>query len=155
MSYWRSYYHVVWATKGREPLIDTEREALLRRSFQATCTKHGLRCHAMGFMPDHVHLALSIPPKFAISVLMAEIKGSGTHRLNHHPESAGRGTFGWQSEFGVLSLKERSLSTVTEYLFNQAERHADGTLYPGLERIERHEAPVGVDGRPISLGEAS
>ena len=146
MSYWRLFYHLVWATKRREPMIDAEREALLRRSFQATCTKHGARCHAVGFMPDHVHLAVSIPPKVAISAFVAEVKGSGTHALNHHPESSARGLFGWQAEFGVLSFSESSLPSVTTYVRSQAEHHTHGPLYPGLERIDRRDAPDEPDG---------
>ena len=155
MSYWRLYYHVIWATKGREPFIDADREALLLPSFQATCSDHSVRCHAIGVMPDHIHLAVSIPPKIAVSEFVKTVKGSSSHLLNHQPDSAARGTFAWQAEFGFLSFGEQSLATVVAYVENQRDHHTNGTLYPGLERLDRRVVPGGPDDPPPSLGEAS
>jgi len=42
----------------------------------------------------------------------------------------------WQPEYGALSLTDRGLPTVIEYVNNQAKRHADGTLIATLERID-------------------
>ena len=155
MSYWRLYYHVIWATKGREPFIDAAREALLLPSFQATCSDHSVRCHAIGVMLDHIHLAVSIPPKVAVSEFVKAVKGSSSHLLNHQPDSASRGTFAWQGEFGVLSFGEQSLPTVVAYVQNQLDHHTNGTLYPGLEHLDRRESPENPPHPPPSLGEAS
>jgi|SRR6476661_6504170 len=131
MTYWRLYYHLVWATKHREPLIDHEIEMLVQRSFRATC--HDLRVvvHAIGAMPDHVHLAVSIPPNIAISDAARRLKGSASHLINATGE---RGfTFGWQPEFGVLSFGERHLPDVVGYVDNQPARHAAGRLWATME----------------------
>ena len=139
-SYWRLYYHLIWSTKGREPVIDIDRETILRRSVQASCTTLEVRCHAVGVMPDHVHVAVSIPPKVAVSDAVAAIKGSSSHALKQANAASDREWLGWQAEFGVLSFGERSLPTVIAYVLGQAEHHARGTLFPGLERIDRREA---------------
>ena len=141
MSYWRLYYHLIWATKGREPLIDGDRGVILRRSVQASCYELGARCHAVGFMPDHVHVAVSIPPKVAVSEALANVKGPSSHALKRAESASDRQWLGWQAEFGVLSFGERSLPAVVAYVLGQAEHHARGTLFPGLERIDRRDSP--------------
>lgn len=131
MTYWRLYYHLVWATTKREPLIDHEVEALLQRSFRATCHEMRVIVHAIGMMPDHVHLAVSIPPSVAISDAARRLKGSASHLVN---ETAGRQvTFAWQPEYGVLSFGERHLPDVVHYVENQPARHAANQVWRTLE----------------------
>jgi REP-associated tyrosine transposase len=61
--YWRLHYHLVWATHRREPLISESAEQVIRRSFELTCGNMGLFSHAVGVMPEHIHVALSVPPR--------------------------------------------------------------------------------------------
>ena len=65
VAYWRLFYHLVWSTKKREPSISQDLETVISRSFDLTCDDLELIVHARGFMPDHVHIAVSIPPKVA------------------------------------------------------------------------------------------
>ena len=111
MPYWRLFYHVVWATTGRAPIIDAAREETIRRSIRTTCAEHGAPVHAIGVMPDHIHLAVSIPPRVALSAFLHAIKGSSSHLVNHVGADEGRETFGWQPEYGILSFGERSPPT--------------------------------------------
>ena len=62
MSLWRLYYHLVWATKERQPLINPETEAALYPYIISKADT--LRCivHAIGGVEDHIHLVVSIPP---------------------------------------------------------------------------------------------
>jgi putative transposase len=132
MSYWRLFYHIVWATKGREPLIDAEHEATVTRIVQAVCRESGAVVHAMGFMPDHVHVAVSIPPRIAVSDFVQQLKGGSSYQMNR-PDA----WFRWQPEYGVVSFGERALPDVVAYVQNQRVRHAAEHLWPKFERIER------------------
>ncbi len=137
MSYWRLYYHIVWGTKRREALLDADRLEPLERSIRATCHDLGALPHAAGIMPDHVHLAVSIPPKIAISDAIQRIKGESSYLLNH---AEGRGEtdwFAWQPEYGVISFGERSLKEVLAYVTNQRSHHANQTLWSPFEIVER------------------
>lgn len=137
MSYWQLYYHLVWATKGREPWIDDDRNGLLVRSFQASCTEMRVLVHAIGIMPDHVHLALSIPPRVAVADFVKTLKGTTSFRLNEDARRDGPARFSWQPEYGVLSFGERSLSDVVRYIENQPAHHAANSLWPTFETTER------------------
>src|SRR5690348_14685430 len=99
MPYWRLFYHLVWATKGRAPVIDEEVEREIRWSIGATAREEGAIVHAVGVMPDHIHVAVSIPPGKAIGPFVGRLKGATSHKINHRP-GAPKGAFVWQQDYG-------------------------------------------------------
>ncbi len=127
MPYWKLYYHFVWGTKNRLPLIDSVLEPELYRAIVA-------KAQAMGGVEDHVHLGVSIPPKLAPAKFIGDVKGNSSHYVNRviKPDFE----FYWQDEYGVLSFGERNLPSVVRYIHNQKQHHADGTLIPAMERID-------------------
>ena len=131
LPYWRLHYHLVWATNGREPLIAATEEQVIRRSFALTCGDMGLLCHAVGLMPDHAHVALSVPPRHSISEVMKRLKGASSHAVR-----ATNPGFTWQSEYGALSFGDQALPKVCAYVLNQREHHEKGSILARLERVE-------------------
>jgi putative transposase len=125
MPYWRLFYHVVWATKKRLDLIDPAWEKDLHGYLRGKAT--ALECipYAIGSMSDHIHVAISIPPKLAVATLIGKLKGSSSHHIN---ERYAHGSFMWQTEYGVLSFSEKALSSIVAYINNQKKHHAENTL---------------------------
>lgn len=134
MPYWKLYYHFVWSTKNRLPLIDSTLEPELYRVIVAKAQDMGGFVHAIGGMEEHAHLAVSIPPKLAPAKFIGDVKGNSSHYVNHvvKPDFE----FYWQDEYGVLSFGERNLPSVVRYIHNQKQRHADGTLIAAMERMD-------------------
>lgn len=134
MPYWKLHYHFVWRTKKRLPLIDPTLEPALYRAIAAKAQAMGGFVHALGGTEDHVHFAVSIPPKLAPAKFVGDVKGNSSHFVNHviKPDFE----FYWQDEYGVLSFGERNLSAVVRYIHNQKQHHADGTLIAAMERME-------------------
>ena len=137
MTYWRLFYHFAWGTKNRVETINEQRFEIARGTFAAVCTSHDVLIHAIGWMPDHIHLAVSIPPKVAIADVAQQLKGTSSFRINE----AGGDTFAWQPGYGVVSFNERLLPTVIEYIEHQREHHARKSLIPALERLHIPETP--------------
>jgi putative transposase len=140
--YWRLFYHLIWATRGRAPLIGEREERIIRRSFQTTVDAMRVIPHAVGLMPDHVHVVASMPPSVLVSEVVRRSKGASAHAINHEDGVPPEVPFAWQGEYGVLSFGERALSDVVAYARNQCEHHANGELWPGLERIDDEEQPA-------------
>ena len=134
MPYWKLYYHFIWGTKNRLPLIDSILESELYRAIAAKAQDMGGFVHAIGGIEDHVHLGVSIPPKLAPAKFIGDVKGNSSHYVNHviKPDFE----FYWQDEYGVLSFGEKNLSAVVRYIHNQKQHHADGTLIAEMEQMD-------------------
>ncbi|MDX2213333.1 MAG: IS200/IS605 family transposase [Oculatellaceae cyanobacterium bins.114] len=132
MPLWRLYYHVVWTTKYRQPLITQTREPELYRYLRDKTNALGCILHAVGGMEDHIHLVVSIPPKLAIADYVQQIKGGSSHFVNQLLPSEGLG-FTWQAEYGVFSMGESQSPQAIAYVKNQKQHHTDGILISALE----------------------
>jgi putative transposase len=130
MFYWRLFYHAVWSTKDRQPLIDPAWEKDLYGYLWGKAT--ALECipHAINGMPDHMHMVLSIPPRMAVAAIIGQLKGASSHHIN---ELYLGGTFEWQAEYSVFSISESVLEKVVGYVTMQKQHHADRTLIDTLE----------------------
>lgn len=131
MPYWRLFYHVVWATRNREPLITPQLETAVRQAVRQAAERHGLQVHAVGGAADHMHLVVSIPPSVPIATAVGRVKGASARWVNQ--QHAGNPVFGWQAEYGVISLSEENLAAVVRYVEEQAARHRDQRLWHALE----------------------
>jgi len=133
MALWRLYYHFVWATKERQPLITPEIEAELYGYMIGKA--HALECitHGIGGIEDHVHSVVSIPPKLSVAEFVQKIKGSSAHHIN--PRKPNFSTeLNWQRGYGVFSLGGKDLERAVQYALHQKEHHQQAQLIPMLER---------------------
>ncbi len=134
MPYSKLYYHFIWSTKNRLPLIDSVIQPELYRAIAAKAQDIGGFVHAIGGIEDHAHLAVSVPPKVAPAKFVGDVKGNSSHFINHviKPDFE----FHWQDEYGVLSFGEKNLSSVVGYIHHQKQHHADGTLIAAMEQMD-------------------
>ncbi|MFQ5614488.1 MAG: IS200/IS605 family transposase [Anaerolineae bacterium] len=136
MSFWRLHYHLIWATYQREPfLVDNiERQVygtILNKAKELNCI-----VHAIGGIEDHIHLAVSIPPKLAVAEVIRHLKGASAYYVNHQSQTAA--AFKWQGGYGALSFGDRSLETIVAYIRNQKEHHRQRTTIAIYERVEEN-----------------
>jgi putative transposase len=134
--YWRLFYHLVWATRERESLIGPAEEALIRRSFGLTMSDLDLIPHAVGIMPDHAHVVVSIPPNVTVSETIKRLKGASSKAVNARSTGEVVLTFSWQGGYGALSFGDAALERVIDYVEHQPEHHAGGKLWSKLERTD-------------------
>ena len=132
MPYWRLFYHIVFGTKGGHPMITAAIEDRLLRYIHRKAEEMGGIVHAINGTETHIHIAVSVPPKIALTDFIARIKGSSSHYVNHSCQPIPM-RFAWQTEYGLLSFGEKQLEWVVEYIKNQKEHHRQGTVLGGLE----------------------
>jgi len=134
MPYWQLYYHLIWATKEREPLITPQFEPKLWDYLRGKGLDLGGIVYAVGGVADHVHVAVAIPPRIAVATYAGQLKGASSHWMTHladHPAP-----FEWQDGYGAFSFSRRSLPQVVQYVLHQHEHHQKGDLIEEMERIE-------------------
>jgi putative transposase len=132
MTLWHTYYHLVWATHDRLPLITADREPILYGHLVEKIIFLEAHSHAIGGISDHVHLVVSIPPKIAISDFVKRLKGSSARYINQYDEVK---NFAWQREYAVFSLGSQQLDRAVEYVQNQKRRHQDLQIVNALEMM--------------------
>lgn len=141
MSYWKLYYHITWSTKGRLSLIDSALKPALYRVIAAKVQEMGGTLHAIGGTADHIHLAVSVPPKVSLAKFIGDVKGNSSHFINFvvKPDFE----FHWQDEYGILSFREKDLPGVIKYINNQKQHHADGSVVALIEYDDNSPCPPG------------
>ena len=68
-------YHIVFTPKYRRKIIYHQLRADIREIIKDLCKWKGVTIIEGHLMSDHVHLLLSIPPKYAVSSIMGYLKG--------------------------------------------------------------------------------
>ena len=74
-SKWNCKYHIVFAPKYRRKVFFEDRRLEIREILRTLCAWKGVEIIEGEICPDHVHLLLSIPPKYSISSFMGYLKG--------------------------------------------------------------------------------
>lgn len=136
---WRIYYHLVWATKKRQPLITADKEPELYNYIIGKADNLGSIIHAIGGVENHIHLIDSIPPSLSVANFVKNIKGSSAHHLNHSLTNSD--LFIWQRGYGVFSLGGKQLPQAVDYVLNQKAHHLQGTTISSLEQDSSESLP--------------
>ena len=77
-SKWLCKYHIIFTPKYRRKIIYNKYRESIRDIIKSLCSYKGIEILEGHLMPDHVHLLLSIPPKYSISSVMGYLKGKSS-----------------------------------------------------------------------------
>ena len=75
---WRCQYHVVFAPKYRRMVIYKELRADIGKILRQLCQQKGEEIIEAEACPDHIHMLLSIPPKYSVSQIIGFLKGKSS-----------------------------------------------------------------------------
>ncbi len=139
MPFWRTYYHLVWTTRNREPLITPQVEAGLYAYMLRKAGELGVFVYAVNGCSDHVHMIVAIPPHVCVAELVKLVKGASSHELNQRRPDL---HFAWQRGYGVVTLGQRQRADAEAYVRRQKEHHAQTMAVAWLEYVtEGDEGP--------------
>ncbi len=133
---WYCKYHVVFVPKYRRRSIYGTLRRQIGGILRDLCQQQGIEIVEGHAMPDHIHLCLSIPPKYSVAHMVGFLKGKSAIRL--HREFLGqRGNFTgkhfWAKGYCVstVGLDEQ---TIVEFIRNQeaAEKRVEQMQLQGL-----------------------
>ena len=79
---WYCRYHVVFVPKYRKRAIFGNLRKEIGKILRDLCVEHEIELIEGHAMPDHVHLLLSIPPKFSIANTVGYVKGKSAIRIH-------------------------------------------------------------------------
>ena len=88
-------YHVVFCPKYRFRILQDEIAEYVRQQIYSLLSQKELvEVLELNIQEDHIHLVVSIPPKYAVSSLMGYLKGKLAIRLFERYERLGRKYWG-------------------------------------------------------------
>ena len=123
---WDCKYHVVFIPKGRKKALFGHIRQHLGEVFRRLAEQKDSRIEEGHLMPDHVHMMILIPPKYAVSQVIGYIKGkSAIHMARTYGERQRNftGQHFWAREYFVSTVG-RDEKTIREYIRNQEKEDA-------------------------------
>ena len=101
-------YHIVFCPKYRYRIFKVAIGEYAKQPVYQLCQqKEEIEVLELNVQPDHVHLIVSIPPKYAVSEFMGYLKGKLAIRLFQQYESLGRRYWGrhlWARGYCVSTI---------------------------------------------------
>ena len=75
---WLCKYHIVFTPKYRRKTIYGQYRESIGQIIRQLCNYKGVEIIEGHLMPDHIHLLVSIPPKYSVSQFMGYLKGKSS-----------------------------------------------------------------------------
>ena len=120
---WECKYHVVILSKYRKKVLYGKIRRKIGEILRDLCRQKGVQLEEGKAMSDHIHMLLSVPPKYSLAMTMGYLKGKSAVRI-HRELLRTKGTlFGrtfWARGYCVstVGLDERQ---IRQYIKEQEE----------------------------------
>ncbi len=128
MSTHQLYFHLVWTTLDRRPMIDDATREFLDEFFKKTAARQESQIIGLSILQTHVHMVVRTPARIDLPRLVQFFKGGSSYAASRLPGNV----LGlrWAKEYSATSVSPRQLKQAMLYLENQA-RHHPGEGIPG------------------------
>jgi putative transposase len=127
------YLHLIFATKGRLPLIPSVIEERLYNYMRGIARKREVPFLRVNGMPDHIHILCKLHSSIELKVLMKEIKSYSSGWL----KKEGVVDFAWQEGYGAFSCSVTHVELIKKYIDNQKKHHQENSLDQELHRLNK------------------
>ena len=125
-------YHIVFCPKYRYRILKEDIAEYARQQIYQLCKQKELvEVLELNVKPDHIHLVMSIPPKYSVSNVMGYLKGKLALRLFDKYEHLGRRYWGrhlWSRGYCVstIGLDEEKIRQYVKWQ-NQHDKESEST----------------------------
>jgi len=117
------YYHLVFSTKNRDPVLLIDKRENLFRYTWGILTNKGCHLYRIGAVEDHVHIFTSLHPTIALSDLVKEIKVSTSTWIKENRVFPA--FTHWQDGYAAFTVSSSDKDAVIEYIKAQEEHHKE------------------------------
>lgn len=127
-------YHIVFCPKYRFKIFKDEIGEYARRELCQLCRqKELIEVLELNIQPDHVHLILSVPPKYSISSVVGYLKGKLALKIFERYERLGKRYWGrhlWSRGYCVstIGLNEEEIRKYVKWQEKKEKETEQGQL---------------------------
>ena len=128
---WEWKYHLVFIPKYRRKVIYGKLRAAIGGILRDLCKQKGIKLLEGHALSDHVHLCLSISPKYSVSYAVGFLKGKSAVRIHRElmHEHRMSGLHFWTTGYWVSTVG-RDEASVRQYIRTQEDRDSQqGQLF--------------------------
>ena len=75
---WNCKYHIVFAPKFRRQIVYGKMKEEIGKILRSLCERKEIEILEAELCPDHIHMLISVPPKYSISQIMGYLKGKSS-----------------------------------------------------------------------------
>ena len=115
-------YHVIWCTKYRKQVLTNQIQERLKELILEKQDDYHYHITAIETMPEHIHLLVSIEPKYAVTDVIGKIKGYTSYMLRKEFFGLKRIRALWTTSKFVASTGGVTLEALKEYVEGQKYR---------------------------------
>ena len=118
---WECKYHVVFTPKYRKKALFGQIRRHLGTVFRELAQRKECKIEEGHLMPDHVHMLISIPPKYSVAEVIGYLKGKSSIWIAQNVERKLRNFLGhkfWARGYFVSTVG-RDEETIRTYIKNQ------------------------------------
>ncbi len=116
-----SFYHCVFATKGRQPLLNQELRKRLFPYLVGIAQNHKFGILAIGGIENHIHILMTLPATLTLSRAVQMLKGTSSKWIHDsYPDSL---DLAWQEGYAAFSIGVSQKAKTIRYIRNQEEHH--------------------------------
>jgi len=126
------YIHLIFSTKGREPLFCKTFQAGLHSYMAGVFKKHESPALIVNSVPDQIHVLFRVSKNMALAGLVEQIKKTSSKWMKEH---TGNKSFFWQRGYGAFSVSSSKVNTMTRYITRQEEHHKHMSYREEIERF--------------------
>ena len=121
MPYLRVWIHLVWSTKNREPMLQSNIRGKVFQHIRKNAKEKKIHIDCINGIVDHVHALVLLSADRALSKMVQLIKGEASHWVNENGLLPFH--FEWQEEYFAVSVSESAVDAVRKYIEEQEEHH--------------------------------
>ena len=114
------YYHLVFATKNREPLISGDWRARLHEYLGGTVRGLDGVPQGIGGVADHVHLLVALKATHCLADFRRELKKASSAWIT---TVMPKQHFQWQEGYAAFTVSPTARIAVQKYIANQEDHH--------------------------------
>ncbi len=145
---WNCKYHIVFAPKYRRQVIYGKIKSDIGQILRKLCEYKGVEIIEAEACPDHIHMLVSIPPKYSVSQIVGYLKGKSSLMIfDRHANlkyKYGNRQF-WCKGFYVDTVG-RNKKAIQEYIKNQLQEDI------AIDQISMHEYIDPFTGEQVKKG---
>ena len=80
-------YHLAWATKYRKYILSSRQCGWAKKFLKEIAEEYDFQISAMEVLPDHVHLLISVPPRYSTAQIARILKSKSAREMfNKFPD---------------------------------------------------------------------